>query len=183
MIPPPIKGSLETKVRNYLIYSYYNDYDLGKYFTEKDQIIMFERLLSCDATFKEEWEKGAHSVPEDPTHTMYLSPYIKKYSSARSFSRKISKHTYNNMLKKGAKNLLKAYMRNHEIDYMRNKDMDTKIDEMFCGIFKSIDDRKRRILSTKVPEEVATEIFTFIPKGGTKRKRFINSKKRATLKK
>ena len=56
MLPPPIKGNLETKVNNYLIYSYTNGYNLDMFFTQKDQIIMFERLLSCDPIFKQEWE-------------------------------------------------------------------------------------------------------------------------------
>ena len=49
----PEKGNLETNIKNYLNCSYSLGYNLTSYFTEKQQIIMFERLLSCDANFKQ----------------------------------------------------------------------------------------------------------------------------------
>ena len=72
----PKKGNLLTNINNYLTCSYYLGYNLDLYFTQNHQIIMFERLLSCDASFKQDWEIGAYSIPEDSAHTMYSSSYI-----------------------------------------------------------------------------------------------------------
>jgi hypothetical protein len=178
---------IETNIQNYLTCSYHHGYNLNLYFSEKQQIIMFERLLSCDANFKDDWENGVYSIPEDPSQTMHLSRYIKMQSATKKFSRKISKYIYQKNLTKGAKNLLQAHMIKQSQDYMQdeNRNIDSKMKEMFCGIFKNIDDRKKNILETKLPSDAVNEIFTFIPRGGTKRSRFIKTKlqtrkKRAT---
>ncbi len=183
----PPKGDLELNIRNYLICSYSLGYDLDNYFTKNQQVIMFERLLSCDATFKQEWENGFYSIPEDPSHTTQLSPYIKKESSVKKLYRKMNKYTSSkNKLNKGSKNLLQAYMIKNSQEFTeegKDRNIDTRMEKMFCGIIKQIRDRKTRILSKKVPQEVANEIFTFVPKGGTKRKRSLKTKtKNKTLK-
>jgi HEPN domain-containing protein len=177
----PEKGNLETNVRNYLTCSYYLGYDLDLYFTEKHQIIMFERLLSCDTIFKQEWENGVYSIPEDPTHTMSLSLYIKKQSSIKKLSRKINKYTSNHKLTEGAKNLLQAYMIKNSQEYTgegKDRNMNTRMEEMFCGIMKQISDRKKSYITKKLPDDVATEIEKYVSSGGTKRKRFAKTKKR-----
>jgi hypothetical protein len=73
---PSKTKNIETNIRNYLTHSYHHGYDVDSYFTAPQQIKMFERLLSCDKIFEQEWESGAYSVPEDPKSTMYLSSYI-----------------------------------------------------------------------------------------------------------
>jgi hypothetical protein len=139
---------------------------------------MFERLLSCDTNFKQEWESGVYSIPEDPKHTMYLSPYIKKQSTTKKLSRKINNYIFNNKLTKGAKNLLEDYMRTYSIDIIQNKNMDSKMEEIFCGIFKQISDRKASYIEKKMPiVELSEQIKSY---GGTKRKRA--RKRRRTLK-
>jgi hypothetical protein len=132
---------------------------------------MFTRLLSCDANFKQEWETGVYSIPEDPSHTMYLSAYIKKQSALKKISRKINNYVYNEKLTKGAKNLLESYMRGYST--IQNKNMDSKMEEMFCGIFKQISDRKESYVTKatkELPDELAKEITGYLA-GGTKRKR------------
>jgi len=170
VLPP--KGNLETNIRNYLNCSYHLGYDLDSYFTKKNQIIMFGRLLSCYANFKQEWENGIYSIPQDPAHTMHLSPYIKKQSALKKLSRKINNYTYNEKLTEGAKNLLQDYMRTYSQGYMQdeNKNIDSKIKEMFCGIFKQISDRKESYVTKatkELPDEVAKEITGYLA-GGTK---------------
>ena len=173
VLPP--KGNLETNVRNYLNCSYHLGYDLDNYFTQKHQITMFERLLSCDTSFKQEWESGVYSIPEDPAHTMYLSPYTKKQSLTKKLSRKINKYIYNKKLTKGAKNLLEAYMRTYST--VQNQNMNSKMEEIFCGIFTEIKNRKKSYLSKKLPDELTKEIELYVP-GGTKRKRVTKTKTR-----
>jgi len=170
----PIKGNLVTNVRNYLQCSYNLGYDLDLYFSKNQQITMFERLLSCDASFKQEWESGTYSIPENPAHTMYLSKYIKRQSLTKKLSRKIGNYVYNKKLTRGGKNLLQAYMIKHSQDK-------TNMEDMFCGIFKQISDRKKSYISKKVPSELATEIIENVS-GGTKRKRTRKNTKRHTLK-
>jgi len=180
MLPSPIKGNLENKVNNYLNYSYGIGYNLDMFFTQKDQLVMFERLLSCDPIFKQEWENGFYSVPEDPAHTMYLAPYVKRQSISKKIFRKIN-NTFNKKLNKGGKNLLEAYMIQNSQDFMRegaNKNVNAKIQEMFCGIFKQIGQRKEMYLGKKVPEDTVKEITGYIS-GGTKRN---TKKKRKTRK-
>lgn len=175
VLPP--KGNLETNIRNYLRCSYYLGYNLDSYFTQNQKIIMFERLLSCDADFKQEWENGVYSVPQDPAHTMYLSPYIKKQSALKKLSRKINNYTYNKKLTEGAKNLLQEYMRSHST--IQNKNMDSKMEEIFCGIFKQINDRKESYIkkaTKKFPYDVEKEITGYLV-GGTKRKRTRKNRK------
>ena len=169
---------IETNVRNYLNCSYHLGYDLDNYFTQKQQITMFERLLSCDASFNHEWKSGVYSIPEDPAHTMYLSTYIKKQSLTKKLSRKINKYISNKKLTKGAKNLLEAYMRTQST--IQNKSMDNKMEEIFCGIFTDITNRKKSYitqLTKRVPDDVVKEIELYVP-GGTKRKRFSKTKTR-----
>lgn len=165
----PEKGNLETNIKNYLNCSYSLGYNLNSYFSEKQQIIMFERLLSCDTNFKQEWENGLYSIPEDPTKTMYLASYIKKQSTAKKLSRKLSTYIYNEKLIEGAKNLLQGYMIELSQDYTQDKkrNMNTTMEEMFCGIMKQIKDRKQSYVEQKVPVELAHEITGY---GGTKRK-------------
>jgi hypothetical protein len=55
------------------------------------------------------------------------------------------------------------------------------MEDMFCGIFKQISDRKKSYISKKVPSELATEIIENVS-GGTKRKRTRKNTKRHTLK-
>jgi hypothetical protein len=112
---------------------------------------------------------------------MYLSPYIKKQSTIKNLSRKINNYIFNNKLTKGAKNLLEDYMRTYSIDIIQNKNMDTKMAEIFCGIFKQISDRKTSYIEKKMPiVELSEQIKAY---GGTKRKRFSkNRKRRRTLK-
>lgn len=183
MLPPPIKGNLETKVNNYLIYSYTNGYRLDMFFTQKDQIIMFERLLSCDPIFKQEWENGVYSVPENPANTMYMATYIKRQSIPKKLFRKIN-NTFKNKLNKGAKNLLEAYMIQQSQEFTKegpSRNVNTRIKNMFCGIFKQIEDRKEMYLGKKVPEDTVKEITGYIS-GGTKRYTK-KKKKRKTRKK
>lgn len=183
MLPPPIKGNLETKVNNYLIYSYTNGYRLDMFFTQKDQIIMFERLLSCDPIFKQEWENGVYSVPENPANTMYMATYIKRQSIPKKLFRKIN-NTFKNKLNKGAKNLLEAYMIQQSQEFTKegpSRNVNTRIKNMFCGIFKQIEDRKEMYLGKKVPEDTVKEITGYIS-GGTKRNTK-KKKKRKTRKK
>lgn len=165
----PKKGNLLTNVNNYLTCSYYLGYNLDSFFTQNHQIIMFERLLSCDASFKQDWEIGAFSIPEDPSHTMYSSSYIKKQSHIKKLSRRVHSYIYNNKLTKGAKNLLQAYMINYSQDSSKN--IDAKMEEMFCGILKQVNDRKDSYLSKLVPSDLTTEIKEYLPQGGGKIKR------------
>lgn len=184
MFPPAINGSLETKVRNYLIYSYQNGYHLDTFFTKKDQIIMFERLLSCHANFKQEWENGEYYIPEDPAHTMYFSTYIKKQSTVKKLSRKIDRFIYNKKLTKGAKNLLEAYMIKNSQDFLKEsseRNINTKMEEMFCGIFEKIRTRKESYIAKKLPQDLVNEIKKYASPGGTKRKRKTNNKTRKNI--
>ena len=167
---------LATNLRNYLTCSYHLGYDLDNYFTQKQQKIMFERLLYCDTVFRQEWENGVYSIPENSAHTMFLSKYIKKQSEAKKLSRKISRPVYNEKLSKGAKNLLQAYMIKNTQEYIKedkDRNMDTKIEEMFCGIMRQIGDRKKSYVEKKVPiPELIDEIDKYVPpSGGTKRNR------------
>ena len=177
-ILPPKTKNIKTNIRNYLTCSYDMGYDLDKYFTEKDQTTMFERLLSCDIDFKQQWESGAYSVPADPAQTMYLSTYTTQYSSIKKYSRKIRKHTSKQKLTKGAKNVLEAYMREQSQESMNEgaeRNMNARMEKMFCGIFSQIRERKQSDLSKKVPEDVSNIIMEFAEKkrktGGTRKKR------------
>jgi hypothetical protein len=175
---PEKTKKLETNIINYLKFSYYHGYDLDLFFTEEQKITMFERLLNCDVSFNQEWKSGVYSIPENPKETMRLSSYIKKQSATKKLSRKISNYISNNKLTEGAKNLLKAYMIKQSQEYMeegKDRNIDSRMEKMFCGIFKQISERKRTDLSKKVPEDVAKGIFTF---GGTKRKKFIKTKRK-----
>jgi hypothetical protein len=183
--------ALEPKIRNYIEKSYYDGYNLNYFFTEDEQGMMFDRLLSCDKNFKKDWKNGMYSVPEDPNHKMYFSTYIKKQSSVKKFSRTMQKYSHNNKLTKGAKNLLEMYMREYAQKYI-NIDADDnsgvpnyKIEKMnniiykiFCGIYETIRIKKIDILEQKVPRDAAELIFSFVPKGGSKRKKIKKSKKR-----
>lgn len=174
---PEKTKKLETNLINYLTCSYDLGYDLDLFFTEKQKITMFERLLSCDLSFNQEWETGVYSIPENPNDTMRMATYIKKQSTTKKLSRKISKYTSDNKLTEGAKNLLQDYMIKHSQEYInegKDRNIDTRIEKMFCGIFKQISDRKQTVLSKKLPEDVVKGIFTF---GGTKRKRFVKTKR------
>jgi len=175
---PAKTKNIETNIRNYLTCSYNMGYDVDSYFTAPQQIKMFERLLSCDKIFEQEWKDGMYSVPEDPAHTMYLSSYVKKQSYSRKLSRKIRKHIYKQKLTKGAKNVLEAYMREQSQESMNEgaeRNMDARMEKMFCGIFTQIRDRKQSDLSKKVPEDVSNIIMGFANNnkktGGTRKKR------------
>ena len=122
---------------------------------------------------------GVYSVPENPAHTMYLAPYVKRQSISKKLFRKIN-NTFNK-LNKGAKNLLEAYMIQQSQDFMREgptRNVNTRIKNMFCGIFKKIDERKEMYLGKKVPEDTVKEITGYIS-CGTKRN---TKKKRKTRK-
>lgn len=175
---PEKTKNIETNLINYLTCSYDMGYDLDPFFTEKQQITMFERLLKCDVSFNQEWKSGVYSIPENPKETMRMATYTKNQSATKKLSRKISNYISNNKLTEGAKNLLKAYMIKQSQEYInegKNRNIDTRMEKMFCGIFKQISERKRTDLSKKVPEDVAKGIFTF---GGTKRKKFIKTKRK-----
>jgi len=176
---PSQTKNIETNIRNYLTHSYTMGYDLDMYFTAPQQVKMFERLLSCDTDFKQQWESGVYSVPEDPKSTMYLSSYIKKQSAIKKYSRKIRKHTSKQKLTQGAKNVLEAYMREQSQESMNEgaeRNIDARMEKMFCGIFTQIRDRKKNDLSKKVPDVLADEIIGFVDNkkkktGGTRKKR------------
>jgi len=181
----PVKGNLEINIRNYLTCSYDLGYDLDSYFTKSQQIKMFDRLLSCDTNFKEEWESGMYSIPEDPLQTTRLSSYIKIQSRSKKLSRKMTRHIYDNKLTEGAKNSLQHYMIRESQEYMKegkDRDIDKRMKEIFCGIYKQINDRKQSVLSKKVPEELAKEIFAFLPKGGKTKRKKTKKRNRKTLK-
>ena len=176
---PEKKKKLETNIINYLKFSYYHGYDLDLFFTEKQKITMFERLLNCDVSFNQEWKSGVYSIPENSKETMRNAKYIKKQSATKKLSRKISKYISNNKLTEGAKNLLKAYMIKQSQEYMeegKDRNIDIRMEKMFCGIFEQISDRKKRILESKLPTDTVNHLFTFTSKGGTKRKGFIKTK-------
>ena len=78
------------------------------------------------------------------------------------------------------------------LPYLKNQDtiircetlrgnVNTRIKNMFCGIFKQIEDRKEMYLGKKVPEDTVKEITGYIS-GGTKRNTK-KKKKRKTRKK
>lgn len=115
-------ATLKTQIEKYLIESYHVGYDLDNYFTNENQIIMFEKLLQRDLHFTKKWTKGFYVIPEDNRKTMYLSSYISKKSIVKRASRKIFKHEYYGKLTKGAKNLLQGYM----IDYIQQQKQQTK---------------------------------------------------------
>jgi hypothetical protein len=138
---------------------------------------MFDRLLSCDTTFKEDWETGTYSIPEDTKHKTMLSKYIKKQSTAKKLARKINNYIYNKKLIKGAKNLLQAYMIQHSQEYMEEgKDMDKRIEEMFCGIFKQISIRKKSYIDKIAVDSDAKGEITSYLSAGTRKKRFIKNR-------
>ena len=128
-------ASLKTRLNKYLNETYYVGYDLDNYFTNKNQVMMFDRLFKCDANFKEKWTKGVYVIPEDKTSTMYLSSYINKKSLLKNASRKLLRYKYNDKLTKGAKNLLQGYM----IEYSQDRifTIDEKMDKLFCSIFNA----------------------------------------------
>jgi hypothetical protein len=105
---------------------------------------------------------------------------MKRQSIPKKLFRKIN-NTFKNKLNKGAKNLLEAYMIQQSQDFMREgptRNVNTRIKNMFCGIFKQIDERKEMYLGKKVPEDTVKEITGYIS-GGTKR----NTKKKKKTKK
>lgn len=165
-------ASLENRIKTYLRESYYTGYDLDPYFTENNQIMMFEKLLKCDEEFKREWESGSYCEPTIPSETMYLSPYITKQSYTKKIFRKCSSYKINNKLTKGAKNLLKGYM----IKYSQNEEMnnDEKIEQMFCGILRQANER--RISQIGLPNDLLREISSYEEKrkygGKTSKRRF-----------
>jgi len=182
----PIKSNLVTNVQNYLNCSYNLGYDLDAYFSKNQQITMFEKLLSCDATFKQEWESGEYYIPEDRMYTMHMSSYTKKQSSVKKLSRKISNYTFNNKLTEGAKNLLQAYMIKNSQEYSqegKDRNMNTRTEEMFCGIFKNINDRKESYIDKIAPNSDLKKEITSYLSGGTKRKHMIKKHKSAFKKK
>lgn len=146
----PVKknASLKTKINKYLIETYHNGYDLDIYFTNNDQIMMFEKLLDCDINFKEKWTKGLYVTPEDNTSTRFLSPYITKKSISKRLSRKLFKHTYYGKLTEGSKNLLQGYM----IEYSQEQttSIDEKMNKIFCGIFSNIDKREQAVINKAI---------------------------------
>ena len=174
-------ASLERKIKKYLTESYYTGYELNPYFTENNQIMMFEQLLKCDEEFKQEWESGSYCKPEVPNETMFLSPYVTKQSNVKKIFRKCFPYKFNNKLTKGAKNLLKAYM----IRYSQSgsyKEKEQRMKQIFCGIFERLHERREQYINKvedKVPYELAREIRGFIgpsPSGGKKSKRQIKRK-------
>ena len=176
---PEKTKKLETNIINYLKFSYYHGYDLHLFFTEKQKITMFERLLNCDVSFNQEWKSGVYSIPENPKETMRNATYTKNQSVTKKLSRKISKYTSDNKVTEGAKNLLQAYLIKHSQEYInegKDRNIDTRMKKMFCGIFQQISDRKKSILESKLNSDTVKHLFTFTPKGGTKRKGFIKTK-------
>jgi hypothetical protein len=171
VLPP--KGNLKTNIINYLNCSYYLGYNLDNYFTQKQQITMFERLLSCDKSFKQEWESGMYSIPEESKNSMYLSKFVKKQSLVKKLYRKTIKYISNQKLTNGAQNLLEAYMRTYSTN--QNTNANNKMKEIFCGIFTHISERKESYLTKKVPDDVVKEITGYLG-GGTKRKNFTKTK-------
>lgn len=181
-ILPEKTKNIEKNIRNYLTCSYDLGYNLDNYFTEPQQTKMFERLLSCDASFNQDWKNGVYSIAENPEQTMYLSTYIKKQSAAKKLSRKITKYSNTSKkLSKGAKSLLEDYMRENTKDFIaegKERNLDTRIEEMFCGIFTQIKSRKQSYVEKKVPEDVANIIREYTEKkGGTKRKHLKKTRK------
>ena len=151
---PQKNDSLKIKINMYLIDSYYVGYDLDNYFTNKEQIIMFERLLKCEPIFKQQWKRGFYVIPEVETETMYLSPYIKKQSTFKKTSRKMFKYTYFGKLTKGSQNLLKGYM--IESSQTQIKTIDEKMNEIFCGIFYNISKRNQEDTNTTIIKAILT---------------------------
>ena len=128
-------ASLKTRLNRYLNESYYVGYDLDEFFTNKNQVMMFDKLIKCDANFKEKWTKGIYVIPENINSTRYLSSYINKKSFLKNASRKLLRYKYNDKLTKGAKNLLQGYM----IEYSQDRifTIDEKMDKLFCSIFNA----------------------------------------------
>jgi hypothetical protein len=182
-ILPEKTKNIEKNIRNYLTCSYDLGYNLDNYFTEPQQTKMFERLLSCDVSFNQDWKNGVYSIPENPEQTMYLSTYIKKQSAAKKLSRKITKYSNTSKkLSKGAKSLLEDYMRENTKDFIaegKERNLDTRIEEMFCGIFTQIESRKQSYVEKKVPEDVANIIREYTEKksAGTNRKHLKKTRK------
>lgn len=176
----PEKGDLENNIRNYFTCSYYLGYKLHTYFTEEDQIMMFEKLLACDAIFKGEWENGVHDISKHPAYTLDIKTN-KVSSSVKKYYRKIHKYIYNKKLTAGAKNLLESYM----IEYKQanaEKDTHTNTKEILCGLIKTQRDETKGILEQKVPIEIADLILSFTSKrGGTRRKRAMKRKTKKQL--
>ena len=152
---PSKKASLKTKIYEYLINSYHIGYEMNNFFTEKDQIIMFEKLLFNDTNFRFQWKNGFYNIPKVATETMYLSCYIKNQSNVKKISRKILNYTFNNKLTNGAQNLLQGYM----IEYSQNlsENINIRMNQIFCGIFESVNKRKQNYI-TKITEKVPKEI-------------------------
>jgi len=177
------KASLKQRIQTYLIRSYYDGYELQYYFTEQQQIMMFEKLLSCDENFSQEWEKGVYCKPMNKNETLYLSPYIKKQSSTKKIYRKVCSHINNNKLTNGAKNLLKSYM----IEYAQNYTISEnyRMEQIFCGIFHQENKRKDQYIS-QVSERareprLEDEIRSYLGTNGgkkTRKRRFKTRKNR-----
>lgn len=167
----PKKASLESRLKFYLKHSYYKGYDLNRYFTEENQITMFERLLECDEEFKQQWESGSYCQPVDPTYTERMAEYETIQSPIKQFYRQICPYRINKKLTEGAKNLLKGYM----IKYSQNDDVDDdKLAQIFCGILKQANKRREKYISQiedKLPDDIVREMRGFLgPSGGKKSK-------------
>lgn len=171
----PNNASLKYRIKFYLEYSYYRGYDLERYFTEKNQIMMFEKLLKCDEEFKQQWESGSYCQPVDPAHTIMLADYETIKSDAKKFYRQICGYKINNKLTEGAKNLLKGYMIKYSQNY--HVSVDDRLSQIFCGILRQENERRTSQLVERVREPGLTRLIRSyegkneVKNGGKKSKR------------
>lgn len=136
-------NNIYDRINTYLIHSYYTGYEMNYYFTDKNKILMFERLLNYDDIFRLMWFEGYNIIPKVKTETMYLSQYITTQRKFNKITRYLLRHKYYGKLTKDAENLLKGYL---ILWSQSNENINEKMNNIFCGIFKNINERKQKII-------------------------------------